>query len=241
MALDLFARVALFPLLAGQAIWTRKKALNLPEPDGPRRAQVGQGPVLRILIAGDSSAAGVGVATQDQALSGQLAAALSREYQVHWHLIAKTGATTQDTLDRLARQDPAPRPFDIAIVALGVNDVTKLVPLRRWLARQAALVDLLETRFGARLIYLSGLPPVRYFPLLPQPLRWVLGRRAERFDVHIRRLASADMRTRYIPLSFEMDAALMAPDGFHPGPDVYAKWAEIVAGHIRADWPPDQT
>ena len=76
--MSLALKLALAPLLVAQAVRTRKRAPVLPEPAGPRQGCVGQGDgvELRLLIAGDSSAAGVGVAHQDQALAGHLSRAL---------------------------------------------------------------------------------------------------------------------------------------------------------------------
>ena len=84
--MDRVLRVILFPVLVAQAISVRRSALRLPEPIGPRSGDVIRKfdhPPLRILIAGDSSAAGVGVSTQAEALSGQLAAQLSCTHAVH--------------------------------------------------------------------------------------------------------------------------------------------------------------
>ena len=77
--MSLALKLVLSPLLAAQAISTRRRAPALPEAAGPREGQVGQGPrALRVLVAGDSSAAGVGVAHQDDAFSGYFTRALHR-------------------------------------------------------------------------------------------------------------------------------------------------------------------
>ena len=99
--LDTATMLLLSPLLLGQAIRLRKIALQLPEASGPRTGSLGNGPPLRFLIIGDSSAAGVGAQTQDEALAGQLVAALGAHHTVHWQLIAATGATTASTLAKL--------------------------------------------------------------------------------------------------------------------------------------------
>ncbi len=73
-ALALAFKLALAPLLVAQAVRTRRRAPVLPEAAGSRegRAGRGEGPPVRVLVAGDSSAAGVGVAHQDQAVVGHL-------------------------------------------------------------------------------------------------------------------------------------------------------------------------
>ncbi len=69
--MSLALKLMLAPLLVAQAVATRRRAPLLPEAQGRARRRVGGGAdALRLLIAGDSSAAGVGVARQDQALAG---------------------------------------------------------------------------------------------------------------------------------------------------------------------------
>src|SRR5439155_419110 len=76
------AKLALLPLLVAQGRHVRATALKLPEAAGERHGVAGSGRVaLRVLIVGDSSAAGVGVGTQDEAFAGQLAQALVRHLQ----------------------------------------------------------------------------------------------------------------------------------------------------------------
>lgn len=216
----------------------RRKVQRLPEAVGPRQGQSGAGPVLRLLIMGDSSAAGVGVVHQDDALAGQLVAALGG-YDLRWHLEARTGATTAHALAGLRALPPTP--FDAAVVVLGVNDVIRQVPLRRWLAEQRALWEVLESRFGLRHIYLSGVPPLGRFPALPQPLRALLGARARLFDTalaaEVARRPSGQAVLHPLPFDTDtLDPALMAVDGFHPGREIYRDWAGLIAGAIRADF-----
>ncbi|MCE8006890.1 SGNH/GDSL hydrolase family protein [Aestuariivita sp.] len=230
--IDMPARVALFPVLVAQALQVRRRALKLPEAAGPRQGAAGSGPDLRLLVLGDSSAAGVGARHQDEALAGQLVARLSAHHRVTWRLEARTGATTRAALDRVARLEDAR--FDVAVVALGVNDVTRAVPLPVWMRQQRRLIHLLTDRFGVRRICLSGLPPMGEFPLLPHPLRWVLGRQATRFDRALSGLAADHPQVNLSSMVFDLDVSHMAEDGFHPGPEVYAAWAKILADQIIA-------
>lgn len=235
IALDIAATLVLSPLLLVQAVRLRKRALRLPEATGPRTATLGTGPRLRVLIIGDSSAAGVGAESQNEALAGQLGRALSVDYTVHWHLIASTGATTPTTLARL-HSETLPE-ADVVLVVLGVNDVTRGGPRGAWLRTHAPLRALLRKRTGAAHLYISEIPPLGAFPLLPNPLRWLLGRRARRFDAALRRALADEADTTYVTLPDALDPADMAKDGFHPGPVIYAKWAQKMARQIHADGP----
>ena len=231
--LDTAAKIAFAPLLLAQGLAVRRRALVLPEAAGPRDGEAGAGPPLRLLIVGDSSAAGVGAAHQDEALAGRLVARLAAHHQVSWRLIARTGATTASTLARLGETPGAP--YDLAVLALGVNDLTHAVPLGRWRAQQAALRARLAERFGVRRIYASGLPPMGAFPALPQPLRWVMGQSARRYDAALARDLAGLPGARHLAFALALTPGLMAADGFHPGPAGYALWAEALAEAIGAD------
>lgn len=225
------ATVALAPVLLAQGRHARRTAVALPEPDGPREGASGHGPLLSLLVVGDSAAAGVGAQTQDEALAGQLAVSLAPTFRVRWKLLAFTGATTADMLDHLG-QWPA-ETVDVVVTSLGVNDVTGRRSLAQWRRQQGQLIALLETRFHARQIILSGLPPMHRFPALPQPLRWYVGSRAREFDRALEVLAAKQPRCEFVRLGYAMmDPQAMAADGFHPGPAIYALWAAEVARRI---------
>ena len=102
-------------------------------------------PLCVLLLIGDSSAVGVGVASQTDALLGQLIDRLAGHMTVHYELVAQTGAKTIDVLGWLDTMPPAR--FDVAVTALGVNDVTKGVSLRKWLSQQTNLFDRLIRQF----------------------------------------------------------------------------------------------
>lgn len=217
-----------------QGAFTRAVTPRLPEPPGSRSGRTGTGPSLRLLIAGDSAAAGVGVTHQSAALSGQLVAALEPHVDLQWQLIATSGFTTRELVHRLKRE--APRPFDVAVISLGVNDVTSAVRVSTWLKRQRELAALLAQRFGVQRIILSSLPPMHELTALPQPLRWMLGARSRRFNMALAR-AVADMPgCEVLQLVLPQQSESLAPDGFHPGRATYQNWAtELTVQIMRVD------
>lgn len=222
-----FAAPLLAPLLLLQGLRVRQTVPQLPEPPGERAGQAGRGDPLRLLVVGDSSAAGVGAPTQSQALIGQVSSAMLLQRSLRWRLEAKTGATTVSTLKGLSEIEP--EEFDLAVSVLGVNDVTSATSLGSWVNNQARLRNLLRARFGVKRIVICGLPPMGEFPALPQPLRWYLGSKAKRFDAAIGQAACNEENAHFFPLDFARDVALMAEDGFHPGPGAYADWGRRLA------------
>jgi lysophospholipase L1-like esterase len=231
-AAGLFFKIVLGPILILQGGYVRRSALILPEAAGPRTGFAGAGKRLDLLVMGDSAAAGVGVETQNEALCGQIVEALSDAFEVHWRIMANTGATTASTraaVDALAEQR-----FDAVVVSLGVNDVTRGVDLATWIDQQTKLYAVVRARLRPKTIFVAGMPPVSGFPLLPQPLRWFLGRQAKRFDRALRQWVATEDDCVFVPLNFTMNQKLMARDGFHPGQEIYRIWAHSIASQLRA-------
>ena len=227
--------LTLGPLLWLQGRHVRRVTPRLPEPDGPRAGTAGQGPALRLLIAGDSAAAGVGAASQAEALSGQLVQQLAHHCCVHWELGATTGHTSDD-LSRRMQQAPA-RCFDVVVLSIGVNDVTALRAPRPWVVQQAAIAADLRQRFAPRLVVHSAVPPMHAFTALPQPLRWFTGHWAAAMNRRlVQSLSDHPWRAVYVlpPLSSAQSSAqALATDGFHPGPVAYATWGAGLAQQIQ--------
>jgi len=221
------AAIALLPILIVQGFYVRWRTPLLPEPPGPRIGSAGNGSPLRLLVAGDSAAAGVGAASQSEALIGRLVTRLQDAFRVDWCLEAETGATTRSTIARLARLEASG--FDVLITSLGVNDITGGVGTKTWLKRQRDLRSLARSQLGVTQLIIAGLPPVDGFPALPQPLRWYLGSRAKRLNEILENELASEPFTHFLDLRFTLDATLMASDGFHPGPAIYDGWARCAA------------
>ena len=235
-------KIALGPILILQGRYVRLRVPRLPEPPWDRRGTTGTGPRLRLLILGDSAAAGVGASSQEEALSGRLVDRLRPDYHVDWRLEASTGATTRQTISRLRRIGRSgQRPFDVLLTSLGVNDLTRNVDATDWLASQRELRELAHQDLGVRLLLVTTIPPIGHFPALPHPLRWYLGRRADRFNHLLQQELGNDPTTSLIDLRFSLDSQHMASDGFHPGPEIYAEWARRAADLIRTKLPPTDT
>ncbi len=226
------ATAPLAALLLVQGAWVRWRVPRLPEPPGDRHGVAGAGLPLRLLLLGDSAAAGVGAASQAEALSGQLVEQLGTQWSLDWRLLAHTGHRASDALRALQAQ-PGIR-CDVVLTSLGVNDATALASPQRFAADMRALIGHLQEHSGARLILLSGLPPIGQFPALPQPLRWRLGRQAKRLDAVLQMLASEHAGCEHLPFGDLPDPRMMASDGFHPGPAIYTLWAATAAQRISA-------
>jgi lysophospholipase L1-like esterase len=241
--MSLTAKLMLSPVLVAQAVATRARLPRLPEPAGDRHGVAGQGTPLRLLVAGDSSAAGVGVQQQRDALAPRLAAKLAQAVgaRVSWQLRARSGLTTAQTLALLRepRGDAAlSLAADVAVVVTGVNDVVDQVSSGRAVAAREALTNWLRNGCGARHVVFAPLPPIHHFPGLPQPLRWVAGADAKRHNLALRGWIATRTDVSCVDMEMPLNRGVMAADGFHPGEPVYRYCAGAIAAHIAAEvWP----
>ena len=127
----------LWPILWLQGWYVRRVTLRMPVPPGSREGTSGRGPRVRVLVAGDSAAAGVGVGSHDQTLCGQLVQRLGLHRTVAWQVMAVNGLDSPG-LFKLLEDAPA-APFDVVVLSMGVNDVTALCTPRDWLKWQNRL------------------------------------------------------------------------------------------------------
>ena len=240
--MSLTAKLVLSPVLVAQAIATRARLPRLPEPEGNRHGVAGKGTPLRLLIAGDSSAAGVGVEQQRDALAQRLAKRLAETVgaRVVWQLLARSGVTTAQTLALLRDEDHGPGSLhaDLAVIVTGVNDVVDQIPSRRAVAAREALANWLRNGHGIQHVVFAPLPPVHHFPGLPQPLRWVAGSDARRHNAALTEWAATRGDVSRVDMEMPLNRGVMARDGFHPGEPVYRYCANAIAQHIATHvWP----
>ena len=222
----------LAPVLVLQGKRVRRTTPRLPEAPGPRTGEVpGQGAPVRLLVLGESTAAGVGAADHGEGLAGQVATALAAETgrPVHWRVIGRNGATAATTRQELLAP-AAGVAADVVVVALGVNDTLRLSSPGRWAAELRRLVDEVRGRCAGASVVLAGVPPVGLFPGLPQPLRGVLGLRASVLDRAAARLAGTMEAVRHVsvPLLPGTVDDFFCADRFHPSPHGYAQWGAVL-------------
>ena len=231
--MSLALKLLLAPLLIAQALGTRRRVPVLPEAEGPREGQLGSGAhALRVLIAGDSSAAGVGVLNQEHGFAGHFTRTLHRRSgrALRWRLRAKSGLTTKQVHD-LLRADPPPV-ADIAVVLSGVNDVIEMIAPQRAVQHRAALAQWLLGEGRARYVLFAPLPPINQFPLLPQPLRRVMGADARLHDDAMANWAASQHNVFHTPITLQLAPGAMSRDGFHPGEPVYRACGEALARFV---------
>ena len=224
---------SLFPFVLPQAILVKKNAPRFRSARGPTSGAVGTGKTLQLVAIGDSIISGVGAPTLDKALAGQTAATLADtlDANIHWTALGSTGANTKKILDRLVPRLPD-HPVDFFLISAGVNDVTSLATVANWKEDLQDLLQAIRAHSPNAILAVAGIPPLRGFPLLPQPLRALFGVRADTFDLAANQLIQDQQQVIYIPLDFEPRPELFSEDGFHPSEASYSVFGQLMGSRL---------
>jgi lysophospholipase L1-like esterase len=223
----------LLPFVTVQALRLRRTAPRLQAAAGDTRGSAGSGAVLRLIAIGDSIIAGVGAATLDRALVGRTAESLAalRGRTVEWEAHGISGANARQILADLV-PTLGPVPADAIIVSVGVNDITSLSTIRSWKRHLLALVAALRAHSPDAVIVIAGIPPLRVFPLIPEPLRSLIGFRGETLDRVMGELLREQAGVWHTPVVFDIRSGSFCADGFHPSEQSYVEFGQAMAARI---------
>ncbi|MEU0073112.1 SGNH/GDSL hydrolase family protein [Streptomyces sp. NPDC006332] len=207
-------------------------------------------PALRLVMLGDSTAAGQGVHRASQTPGALLASGLAAvaERPVEFRNVALPGARSDD-LDRqvalvLADQGRVP---DICVIMIGANDVTHRMPATRSVRHLSTAVRRLRTA-GAEVV-VGTCPDLGTIEPVQQPLRW-LARRASRQLAAAQTIGVVEQGGRTVSLGDLLGPEfaanpreLFGPDNYHPSAEGYATAAMAVLPTVCAAlglWPAEE-
>jgi len=227
----------LFPVIAAQGLWVRYRTEVLPPAGGASSGSVTElaaGDPLRLAVVGESTAAGCGADTHDEAFPGALARELATRTgrPVSWDVVGQYGATSRRIRHRLLPQ--LGENYDLAVLLAGANDVLGRRRPSDWADDLAAVVNDLAAR--AEQVVVVGLPPFAAFPSLPWPLSDYLAGEAAELDAVAAQVCADHSRTTWVSSTgvLQMGPNFFARDGFHPSSYGYGQWAEVVAQKLPA-------
>ncbi len=219
----------LFPFLLLQGLYVQRTALRLPDGEPPNEGVFGSaGEALSILGLGDSVIAGTALSSMAESVTAQFAKAMAKLDPARSYAWEARGVNGHAIADLVVQAEKLPgKRYDIILVSIGVNDVTRLTGLLKWQLQLTQLIPLLTAR-AARVVFL-GVPPMEHFTALPFPLRWVLGVRAAMLDKSLRHAAELVPEIYWLELGLKFDAQHLAEDGYHPNDIACQEMAEHLA------------
>lgn len=217
------------PLLIVQGRRLRRDTPRLPDAAAPWSGTVAGPDPLRLLVLGDSTAAGVGAPTQNEALPGHLAREFADRFGrgVEWRAVGRNGATSRHLVDDyLAEATSAP--FDLVFLSIGANDALGLRSRGAFARDLHTLIDGLRAAAPSSTILMSSLPAFFRFELLPNPLRFHLYLHSRSLEDAARAVIARTERAHMSPPPPPYTPGFFATDLFHPSALGYRDWARFA-------------
>ena len=225
---------ALVPVAVFQGTGVRRTAPRLPPPHGRPKGQVGDGaPGIRLLVVGDSSAAGVGADRVEDTLGPQIALCLNRMtgQTVSWRNAGANSATAAEVRDHVV-PNIAERDFTHVLLLVGTNDAKNYVTRSRFKKGFGGLLYAAHARWPEARIFWSPVISMADVPALPRALAFILGLRVSLINATGVQLCRERYGAAVDPLPVEGRDGF-AVDGFHANALGYRHWAEHVARFIQ--------
>lgn len=202
----------------------------VPAPDG------GTQDPLRLAVLGDSTVAGVGSPSADEALptliAERVALATNRPVRVVGHGVS--GARTADVLaDQLSQVTAT---IDAVVIVIGSNDATHATPWLRLRADTEAMLS--RASDVAAVVVLAGTPRFNSNEIIPEPLRTMVDRYSGLLRGEQRAAVEAVGAARFVDLAADASPRFLgvpeatSVDGFHPSSIGYGFWADALAPAI---------
>jgi lysophospholipase L1-like esterase len=186
---------------------------------------------ITFVVLGDSTAAGVGAGSVEQAYPTLLARRLAREgHPVRLIGLGVAGARVSDVLHRQVQEATRVAP-NLFFIGIGANDVTHLTPLGDIRRDCGAIVDKLRATGAA--VVVAGPPDMRA-PAFLEPLRSLAGWRGRAVAGVIEEVATQrDVATVELarvtgPLFARDPERYHSADDFHPSAAGYELWADAI-------------
>ncbi|MEM7069690.1 MAG: SGNH/GDSL hydrolase family protein [Pseudomonadota bacterium] len=221
------------PIYVWQGLAVRRSTVRLePPPQKPLVNLKGEGEPINVLFIGDSSAAGVGVDDFEECVAGRLPGLLNQKSgrPVRQRTSGNNSATAGLIRDMVVPNLPQEN-CDYLIISIGTNDAKNFHSGRRFCKEFGTLLYALHAKFPDAKIIWQGLIDMEGVPILPFPLKKILGIRSrmilERGRTLCRERSALAPESKWEPIRRNF-----SQDGFHASSEGYRAWAEELADYI---------
>lgn len=208
---------------------------SVPRPEDAPRVCVPGVSSVRVLIFGSGVAVGWGVTSQEIALTGALARAVTARSGrgTDVEVVADMRITVRNALSLLRGLDLAA--YDIIVLVLGANDAIRQTPLNKWSSRLAAVLTHFGERASARAqLFVVGIPTIRSIPRFASRFGAIATEHATILNCESGQRSAEYERVTFVPLP-EVESGTderLLGDG-----RTYRVWAAVIADTIAPTIP----
>jgi len=200
--------------------------------------------VLRMITIGESTVAGVGVATQEEGFTGTLAKTLAEglDTNIQWKVYAKSGYTAKRVTYKIIPKIEETE-VDLIVIGLGGNDAFKLNNPSKWGAQIEVLLDKIQNKFPNTPICFMNMPPIKEFPAFTSLIKFTVGNLVELLGEELDRVIKNRANVFYLSEVITLDLWIKAlntdkrpedffSDGVHPSKFTYQTWGRYFGEYL---------
>lgn len=230
-------------VLVVEVLWIIFCGQRLERPSISRDLRTfGRGRSLRFAVLGDSTAVSMG-GDYEQGYAVAVARHLAQKHKITWGNVAIPGARIADVVREQITDIAQLRP-DIALVAVGANDVTHFTQLEAVRRSFEELIEKLRAINPDMRIVLTGAPAMGTAPRFMRITRRLMAMRTQAVNRIVIEI-SKRRRVIFAPIAAETEEIyrahpeLFAADKFHPTTEGYLPWIAVLKRTFdRADLTP---
>ncbi|TFV97881.1 hypothetical protein E4S40_04375 [Algoriphagus kandeliae] len=202
----------MLPYLIYQAKTVRK---NNPLPPAKSNHLILGESSKRILILGESTAAGVGASQPETTLAGNIFHLFQEKYQVI--NLGKNGLRAKELIPTF-KEDLGTNPSKLEGIFLfiGANDCFRLTKPTDYKSDLENIISWLYKSYSPEWFYLSDIPPVHIFPSFTPQLKYFLLGQRKFLSKEMENIASQYSNMIYEEIQFDLSPEFFAIDGIHP-------------------------
>lgn len=236
----------LLPIIIKQGKKIRAEVPELPEASNPKGyVNLNASKTIQVIFIGESTFAGVGVATHKEGFTGTLAQHIANQYHVNvkWSVYARSGYTARKMHEKLLPKIQETE-ADLIVIGAGGNDAFKLNHPLAWKRDMSNLIYELKDRYMGTPIACTNMPPIKIFPAFTKTIKFVIGNLGEILGDELHSLTKSinqvyyneeriDGETWKDHLGTAPEIDTLFSDGVHPSKLTYQLWAEDFMEFIK--------
>lgn len=186
----------------------------------------------RLLVFGESTAAGVGASRVETTLAGHFKKELWEDYSIY--SLGKNGLRVKEAIDFFDQNywNPSLDQSGITLF-LGANDCFKLTSPEDYQRQLSALIDLFKKKLNPSWIYLADIPPVHLFPAFSKGMKRQLKIQRDFLQKEMVAISQREENILFEPISLDLNENFFSEDGIHPSDYGYQKIVEFAIKGLR--------
>lgn len=220
-------RLGIFPILPFlffEAAQIKRTGIRLPSLSENKKFGNGKS---KLLLIGESTAAGVGASSIEKTLGGNLSSLFGKDYELV--NLGKNGLTARQAYSFLKKnQGDKPLKINGLILFLGANDCFRLTRPGHFKDSLQQLITSASTDYQPDWIYLADIPPVHLFPAFSILMKKFLKIQRSYLQQEMVELATNNRKIIFAPIYLDLQPDFFSKDKIHPSDKGYQKIAEFA-------------